>query len=259
MRVLLTFLLVAATLGAQSALEPPQVGFILDGHRHLRAVSGLAGNFLLGGAAGAGVVSAAFSGAFGLLKSESALLVIDKRGHAIAKGDAPPGPALFAFSENGEPALAYFEHTNALSVWDGHRFRPVELDAASLAAKAVLTIAAPNSKQAALIVERENGLWELRVQVASGAVMSQMALPGVSAPVLRLPGGDLVYRDTHGVVLRRQDGSEKHIAAHLPRSLAFSQMGEGWVQVTDLASGRLFAVSVHPGRERYYVLPEVRP
>ena len=137
-------------------------------------------------------------------------------------------------------------------------FNRLKLDAASLAAKAVLTIAAPNSSLATLIVERDDCLWELGVRIASGRVVSQTDLPGVTAPVLMLASGELVYRDTHGVVLRRPDGSEKHIAAHLPRTLTFNQMAEGWVQVTDLATGRLFALSTQSGRERYYLLPEAR-
>ena len=248
--------LFAVSVWAQ--LAPPRVGFIQDSHGQVHPLNGLAGNFLVGGAASTGVVSAAFSGSFGLLKSATALTVIDQKGHALAKVAAPPGPALFAFSADGDPALAYFEHTNALRVWDGHRFQPVELDAASLAAKAVLTIAAPNSSLATLIVERDDCLWELGVRIASGRVVSQTGLPGVTAPVLMLASGELVYRDTHGVVLRWPDGSEKHIAAHLPRSLTFNQMAEGWVQVTDLATGRLFALSTQSGRERYYLLPEAR-
>ena len=96
------------------------------------------------------------------------------------------------------------------------------------------------------------------MRIASGRVVSQTDLPGVTAPVLMLASGELVYRDTHGVVLRRPDGSEKHIAALLPRNLTFSQMAEGWVQVTDLATGRLFALSTQSGHERYYILPEAR-
>jgi len=45
----------------------------------------------------------------------------------------------------------------------------------------------------------------------------------------------------------------------LPDTLAFSQMGHGWIQVTDLETGRLSAVNILPGHEQSYLLPEVRP
>jgi hypothetical protein len=76
---------------------------------------------------------------------------------------------------------------------------------------------------------------------------------------LMLTGGAFVYRDSRGLVIRRADGSEKHIAAHLPANIAFGQMGGAWVQITDLATGRLSALNAQPGHEGYYLLPEVRP
>lgn len=258
MRTLLALLGITVAGWAQSTLGPPRLGFIQD-HDAVRPLNGIAGNFLPGKAAATGIVSAAFSGSFGFLKWDAALAVIDKQGHQILKVSAPTGAALFAFSENGSPALAYFEHDASLQVWDGHRFQRAELNAAALRAQPVLAIAAPDSKLATFIVQREDGLWELGIRLATGAVVSQTALSGVIAPMLPLATGDLVYRDAHGVVMRHRDGSEKHIAAHLPKNTAFSQMAEGWVQVTDLATGRLSAVNVEPGRERYYVLPEARP
>ena len=248
---LLSFVSTAAW--AQHALAPPQVGFIQDSRREIRPVIGLAGNFLVGRAASSGIVSAAFSGSFGMLKSDASLSVIDQTGHAIVSVDAPPGPALFAFSANGSPALAYFEQSKTLRAWDGRKFHPgprIDQD--------VISIASLSLTLGALIVQRENGLWKLDIELASGAIVSQTALPGLTAPVLRLASGGLIYRDVNGLVLRREDGSEKHIAAHLPKSFAFGQMGDGWIQVTDLASSRLSAVNIQPGHERLYLLPEVR-
>jgi hypothetical protein len=252
------FLMIAQAAWPQAALAPPQVGFIQDGHRRVRPVNGLAGNFLLGSARSRGVISAAFSGPFGMLKSESALVVTDRQGRTIAGMDAPPGSALFAFSADGFPALVYFPETNEFRVWDGQTFQPAAPDASSLRYQTVLTIAAPNSAAAAVVIESEDGLWELTIQLATGAMVSKMFLSGVTTPALLLAGGGLLYRDAQGVVVRRQDGSEMRVAARLPKSIAFGQMAADWVQVTDLATGRLFAISIRPDHERYYALPEVR-
>jgi hypothetical protein len=251
-------MMMAAAAWSQTALAPPRVGFIQDGHGKVRPVNGVAGNFLVGGAASAKILSAAFSGSFGLLKSDSALLVTDALGRAIAGMDAPSGSALFAFSTNGSPALAYFQHTNTFRVWDGNAFQTAGPPAAMLATLTVLTVAAFSPGQAAVIVERPDGMCVLNVQLATGSVVSQMSLPGVTAPALLVASGDLVYRDARGVVLRRPNGSEDHVAAQLPRSIAFSQMGQGWIEITDLLTGSLFAVNIQPGSERYFILPEAR-
>jgi hypothetical protein len=168
----------------------------------------------------------------------------------VARTHAPTGPALFAFSSDGSPAVVYFPQSKTLLVWDGREFRPgpaVDED--------VLTIGSLGE----LLVQRNGEVWELKVDLRSGAIVSQAALPGVAAPVLILAGGELLYRDSHGLVVRRTDGSEKHIAAHLPANIAFGQMGGTWVQITDLTTGRLSALNVQPGHEAYYLLPEVRP
>jgi hypothetical protein len=251
--------LISAAAWAQRSLDPPQVGFIQDGHGQIHIVNGLAGNFLVGAAVSSGIISAAYSGSFGLLKSDSALIVVDRHGLGVASVVAPNGPALFGFADDGSPALAYFAQSKTLQVWDGHTFRP----ASPVVGQSPLAIASVSATRAAMIVQREGGLWEYVVELATGATVSQMALPGVTLPVLML-GGGVVYReakgpDTKGIVVRSQDGSEKLIAAHLPESVAFSQMGNGWIQVTDLATGRLSAVNVQNGHQAYYLLPEVRP
>src|SRR5579863_2163733 len=215
MKGTLAFLtLVTTAAWAQRLLAPPQVGFIQDGHGQIHIVSGLAGNFLVGEAVSSGIISAAYSGSFGLLKSDSALIVVDQQGHGVASVVAPNGPALFGFAADRSPALAYFEHSKTLLVWDGHTFRP----AGPMLTESPLAIASVSATRAAMIVQRDTGLWELGVELANGAIVSQKALQGITAPVLMLASGGLVYRDAKGMVVRSPNGSEKLIDANLPES-----------------------------------------
>lgn len=255
MKGMLAFLtLVTTAAWAQRSLAPPQVGFIQDAHGQIHIVNGLPGNFRVGVAVSSGIISAAYSGSFGLLKSDSALIVVDQQGRGVASVVAPSGPALFGFAADGSPALAYFEQSKTLLVWDGHTFRP----AAPIVDQAPLAIASVSATRAAMIVQHEDGLWEYGLELATGATVSRMALPGVTLPVLMLAGG-VVYRGAKGIVVRSPDGSENLIAAQLPQSFAFGQMGNAWIQVTDLATGRLSTVNVQNGHQAYYLLPEVRP
>jgi hypothetical protein len=252
---LVFFSVLSPAAWAQHALAPPEVGFIQDGYGQIHIVNGLAGNFLVGAAVSSGIISSGYSGSFGLLKADSALIVVDRQGRGVASVAAPAGSALFAFSANGSPALAYFEQSKTLLVWDGHTFQPEGPQGNQVP----LAISSLNSKRAAFIVQRDRGLWQLDVELATGAIVSQAALPGVTAPVLLPASGGLVFSDSKGVVVRHEDGSEKHIAAVLPANFVFSQMGNGWIQITDTATGRLLAVNIQPGHEQSYLLPEVRP
>jgi hypothetical protein len=241
---------------AQITLTTPQAGFMQDAANSFRPMFGIAGNFLPGDPVVAGVISAAYSGSYALVKTRSAVLAINKDGTVAATQDAPDGPALFAFTPTGEPALAYLTSANTLLVWEGAAFEAVSFDPTPLAASAVLSIATTRSRRAEMIVQRDDGLWDVRIDLATGAVEAQAALPGVTEPVLMLASGELVYSDTGGIVVRNSDGSERHISARLPASFVLQQMGAGWIQLRDPDGGRQFAIRITQNREQYYQLPE---
>ena len=258
MRAILATLSMAAGMAwAQTLLTPPQVGFIRDAVGSLRPVSGIAGNFLLGDPVATGVISAAYSGSSGWMKTNSTVAVIDKTGSTVANADAPDDPALFAFARTSEPALAYLAASDTMLAWNAGAITAVPVHATALGANAVLAIAAPDSDHAAMIVQRDDGLWDVRLQVATGQIDAQTALLGVAAPVSMLSTGELVYPGANGIVLRQTDGTERHISAQLPASFAFQQMGDGWMQLPDLAGSRQFAIRVAQNHEQSYQLPEV--
>jgi hypothetical protein len=253
--ILATFSIMAGVASAQT-LTSPQAGFMQDAANSFRPVYGIAGNFLPGEAVAGGVVSAAYSGSFGLFKTSAAVVVTDRAGSIVATNSEPDGPALFAFTRAGEPALVFMPAANTLLAWDGGAFDPVPFDPTTLAGSAVLSIAAPHPGHTSMIVQREDGLWDVRVQLATGEIDAQTAIPGVAAPVLMLANRELVYSDVNGIVLRSSDGTERHISAQLPANFTLQQMGEGWIQLRDLGSRQQFAIRITPNREQYYQLPE---
>ncbi len=232
---------------------PPQLGFVEDSARSLRPVYGVAGNFILGPSVAGQVISEAFSGSLGLLKTGSSLYAFDPEGRLLASLEVASGPAFFAFSPGASTGLAYIASNNSLLEWRGDGFTSISLND-DIATQTVLAIAFPTSSQVSLLVQRNDTVWQLNV----GSI-SETALPGVHAPLLALPSGDLFFRDTGGIVIRRPDGSEVHVPATLPVNLSLQQMSREWVQLTDLNSAARFAVRTTPGREGFYQLPEITP
>jgi hypothetical protein len=245
-RLLIASLLVVASACAQPGIRPPHLGFAGNADGTLRPVYGVAGNFILGPSIAGRVISQAFSGSIGLLKTESTLAAFNGQGQVLASVDAAEGPALFAFSPDGLTALAYVPSSNTLVEWTAggfstEPFRP-EPDV-------VVAIALSTSLEASLIVQRNDGVWEV-------GPVSQRALVGVTAPVLALASEGLVFSDANGFVLRNPNGTEVHIAAPLPARFSLQQMAGKWLQVSDLDTGRRFAVRVASGREGFYRLPQ---
>ena len=134
---------------------------------------------------------------------------------------------------------------------------PIPLDWTALAADAVLSIAQPDPDHAAIIVHRNDGVWDVRVLLATGEVDSQTALPTVTPPAYMLASGDMVSSDDGGLVVHKADGSVVHIAARLPDSFSLQQMGDRWLQLRDLTNAEEFAVRISKDREGFYALPEV--
>jgi len=244
----LTTLLIGAVIVVASAaaqIRPPQLGFAGNADGTLRPVYGVAGNFILGPAVAGRVISQAFSGSMGLLKTDSTLAAFDGQGRVLATLDAAAGPALFAFSPDGATALAYVQSSNTLVEWRAGGFSTEPFRSQP---DVVLAVALSNTLEASLIVQREDGIWET-------GPASQRALVGVTAPVLALASGELVFSDVTGFVLRNPNGAEIHVAAQLPAKFSLQQMAGNWLQVSDLGTGRRFAIRVASGREGFYRLP----
>lgn len=255
-KVIAGLVVASASAWAQPAIVPPSLGFVQDSERALRPVYGLAGNFILGPSVASKIVSAAFSGSIGLLKTDSSLAAFDSQGKLLGSMEEPSGPALFAFSPTGASALVYVPSSNAMLEWRGSAFALLAFHDEEITGDAVLSIAFPTPFEALLIVQRKNGIWELKVPLGAVGQISQKALMGVQAPVLAIASGDLVYHDGGGIVVRRTDASEIRIAGALPASYSLQQMNRDWVQLTDLKSSTRFAIHTVPGREAFYQLPE---
>lgn len=254
-------LLASAAAWAQPALRPPQLGFVEDNTSALRPVYGITGNFILGPSVVGKIDGQAFSGTFGLLKTDSSLAAFDTQGKLLASIETAPGPALFAFSPDGATGLAYIACDQSLIEWRGSSFAPLAINYNNPAGDTVIAIAFPNPFEASLIVRRNTrnpggDVWQVNVPLGTIGTPSRNALNGVSGPVLALPSGDLVYSDAKGIVVRTPDASEVHIAASLPARFSLQQMNLDWVQVADLNGPGRFAIHTTPGRESFYRLPE---
>jgi hypothetical protein len=140
-------------------------------------------------------------------------------------------------------------------VWDGQTFQPLSIDLASFGPAAVLSVASPNAGEADIILQRDDGLWDLRILLATGEVTSQTAILGVAVPLLLLASGDLIYSDANGIVVRTADGQEKHTAVQLPESFVLQQMGDGWIQLRGLNTPAQLAVRINGSQS--YALPGV--
>jgi len=177
---------------AADFLETPRLGLVRAEDGSVRMIMGVAGNFLKGPQWMDGVVSVAFTGRVAMMKTDGEILVLNASGEIVRTEQAPPGPAVFSFHEDGSEAGVHFAGSGVVA-------------------------AGPSS----VVMRRGDELW----LVEPG---SDRRLEEASEPVLFLPDGRLLFRRGQDVVLRNRGGQEEQIAAPLTVE-RLSLMGRNWV------------------------------
>jgi hypothetical protein len=250
MKMILLLLIPALAAAGQSPMGYPRAGCFRDGAGLLRAVLGIAGNFLIGDAEASGVVAAACRGKLTLAKTEDAVELRDGDSGRAWKWPAPAGAALFAFPANGSAPVVFFPATSEwLRAAEGASVRALPAIQGE-----PLAMSSEDGARAELVVRREAGLFLLRISLAWGTVEEETALAG-SGPVLPLGGGTLLAAEGTELVVRGPYEEERRIALPAPAA-AIEHMGEGWVRIV-LENGGHMALRMANGGEEVYVLPEV--
>jgi hypothetical protein len=223
---ILTALAIGTCVWAQSGIEQPRLGKMLDQNGAVRTVYGIAASVTLGDAETTGVVSQGCSKKFCLVKTETSLEGVT----------APAGPALFAFE--GDQAFVWFPQSRQLAQWRNGALTLID----SIVDGEVLSIRT-SSGSVEFAVRRASGDWIVK---PDGSVVD--SLPRSMGPVMLIPGG-MVYATRDEIVIRE-------VRIPLERVTTFSQMSGGYLQVR--AGGVDYALRVEKGRETLFQLPGVR-
>jgi len=223
-------LLACALAMAQQGLTPPQIGFFRDSANNLRRLHGISGTFWLGNVTASGVSGAASSGRSAMIVSWQGIRVLDASGRPVGRAWPSAGPALFAFTSEGAPALAWLSSSHELLRWDGLQFERVPIDADALGGTAV-SLAAPDPGRAAFLVQRGEQLWRVDLSLLDGAVLGGENIPTAAAPALLLSDGAIVCAgDERNLVIRGPQGAERTVPfSGSPTELTL--LGQDWILV----------------------------
>jgi len=259
-RALLLFISCYLALGclalAQSGLTPPRIGWLLDGNNHPRLVEGVAGSFWLGSPTENEAISLGSSGSAAILKTATDVIVLDAQGHVASKFAAPDGPAQFAFTASGSPALVWFSQTRELMCFQKSQLRRVPVNPSMLGGD-VIALAEFSATRATLLIERERAISRVSVDLRTGLVRFETGLPGLHAPAFLASDGTILAADQDGLVVRRPNSADIHLAFPV-KPEAFTSLGNGWV-LAQGAPAAHYAIRMIPSREQVFQLPEAQP
>jgi len=220
---------------AQSGIQVPTAGAIVDSSGALRPVQGVAGSFWLGPANVSGILSAACSEQLCLAKTDSKVL------SPTGSVDAPPGPAIFGL--DGDRAILFFPEPRMFARWHDDSLDPLDwtVDGEVLSVRF-------SAGEAEIAVRRDGQVWIVR---ADGSLVD--SIPDASGPVLLLPKA-VVFATKDEIVLRQDDGD---VRFELAGAQSITVMGPGYAAVS--TGGAIYALRTEPGRESLFLLPGNAP
>ena len=226
---------------AQSGVQRPQLGKMLDANGAVRTVYGIAASVTLGDAEIATVLSSGCSNTLCLAKTGDGIV------SASGIAPAPAGPALFAF--DGATAYVWFPESRQWAQWSNGALNPLhdcrgsiaEWNPGSHGGDEVLSIGA-TADAVQFAVRRPNGIWIVN---QDGSVAG--ALPRAAGAVMLIPGG-AVYATRTGIAIH-------DLEIPLEGVSAFSWMSASYLEVR--ARGVNYALRIDPGRETLFQLPGV--
>lgn len=243
-----------AAVWAQSGIVAPRAGCVLDRDGTLRTLFGVSGVFVTGDAVQTGVVSAACSSQLTLAKTAAALEARDASMQLLGRWPAPSGPARFAFPRSGAAAFVYFEHTRELHYFDGRRtLRRLRLPDALEGE--VLALAVPDALHLTAVVRGASGAQLVRIQVFRALVEQVLPLEGIPDAVFIDRDGTLVYGEGNGLVIRRPNQAEQHLALPAP-ALRMAQTGDNFAGISFAGAAAPAVLDLREGREKVLRVPE---
>jgi len=215
-------LLIAMCAWSQSGIETPSIGMVADSLGSLRAVQGVAGNFLLGPPMATGVLSAACSELLCLAKTDSKIL------SPTGQTSAPPGPAIFGLDR--DIAVIFFPQSQSFARWRDNILESLDWTSDD----EVLSIRSGNN----------------RLEIASRRDWAGLT----NGPVLLLKE-DVLFATADELVLRHPDASESRF--ELTGAESITSMGPHYAAIR--AGDLTFALRLDLGHEQLFLLPASIP
>jgi hypothetical protein len=224
----------AAYVAAQSGLNRPAVGQMIDRQQSLRPVYGVGGAFHVDAHIAEQVLSSACSRTLCLAKTESALI------SAGVATPAPEGEAVIALDSTG--ATLFFPSIQQFGRWQNGS---LTMSSLSVYGTVLSLFSAPSGLKVA--AGRSGIVWI--VSAADGTILD--SLPSGAGAVLLTANGT-IYATSTALILRKTDGSELSFPAS--GVTALYALGDGYVEAR--AGAILYALRTIAGREQLFQLPQ---
>ena len=237
----------------QAQVHAPQVGVIRCSDGSVRAVYGLAANFILASKPFASAGSASFSDRAGLTAANGRIELIKTDGTRIGEYESHEASPVLNVDGDAASAIAWLPSDHAILRWTGASFQLYPL---SPLEGRVTSLKATSPDRAQLLVLNEDGSTSrATVTLSTGELVSLDAVPGTSGPAFAQQAA-VISQEQNRLVVETANGLRQPLP--VPEDVTIERMSTGWLHLSSATTNRHWALHVSGPQIELFVLPGVR-
>lgn len=245
-------LLAAGTIHAE--VSAPQVGVIRCSDGSVRAVYGLAANFILANKPFAIADVISFSDRAGLIASHGNIQLVKASGAPIADYESHETAPILNVDNDAASAIAWLPRAHAILRWIGSNSQVFPI--APLMGR-VTAIKADGADRAQLLILNEDGSTSrATVTLSTGELVSLDAVPGTSGPAFEQQAA-LISHGQQGFVVETANGLRQFLP--VPADATIERMSSEWLHLSATQTNQNWALHVAGSQLELFVLPAIHP
>jgi hypothetical protein len=250
-RIILLTALAAGALHAQ--VHAPRIGAIRCSDGGVRAVYGLAGNFIVADHPFAMADAVSFSDRAGLIAAKGKIQLLGLDGDLVGEYKSREANPILNVDGDPSTAVAWLPSERAVLRWTGTDFRG--FPAPAIEGRVASIRAAGADRVQLLILNDDGSASRATVALPAGDLVSLDTVPGVSGPVIR-EQNFLIFRDGKKLAIETSDGIQHTL--RVPSSVVIERMSSEWLHLSLAGKNRHWALHLAGSQPELFILPDVR-
>jgi hypothetical protein len=234
-------------------VSAPQLGVIRCSDGLVRAVYGLAGNFILANKVLAPAGAVSFSDRAGLMAKNGAIQLVKADGAPLGKYESQDSKPVLNVDGDVESAIVWLPSEHSVLRWTGASFRLYPL--APLEGEVTAIKATAPDRAQLLILSDDGNISRATVTLSTGELVSLNVVPEASGAAFAQQSA-LISHERDGLVIETPDGVRQHLP--VPSDVVIERMSSEWLHLSSVRTNQDWALHVAGSQVELFILPAVQ-
>ena len=231
----------------------PQIGVVRCSDGSVRAVYGLAANFIVASKPFASADAVSFSDRAGLMAKNGTIRLVKADGVALAKYESHESKPVLNVDGDAESAIAWLPSEHALLRWTSAGFRLYPL--APLDGRVTSLKADGPDRAQLLILNNDGSTSRATATLSTGELVGADAIPGASGPAFAQQSA-LISHEPKGLAIETANGLRQTVS--VPGDVTIERMSSEWLHLSSVSTNQDWALHVAGLQAELFVLPTVQ-